>query len=93
MTGGSQCFDWFLKFPSSRIHHLECFHLDHRPILLIFDVEQKRFYRKGRPFQFKAMWLKDKSCEVVVKDSWADLDDANLVRNLLKKITSCQDNL
>ena len=90
---GVATVDWFLRFPTSRIHHLECFHSDHRPILLISDVEQKRFYRKGRPFRFEAMWVKDNTCEEVIKESWAGLDDANPVRNLLRKITSCQDNL
>ena len=90
---GVATVDWFLRFPTSRIHHLECFHSDHRPILLISDAEQKRFYSKGRPFRFEAMWVKDKTCEEVIKDSWAGLDDSNPVRNLLRKITSCQDNL
>ena len=66
---GVATVDWLLRFPTSRIHHLECFHSDHRPILLILDVEQKRFYRKGCPFRFEAIWLKDKSCEDVVKHS------------------------
>ena len=39
------------------------------------------------------MWVKDKNCGEVVKDSWASLDDTNPVRNLLRKITSYQDNL
>ena len=42
--------DWILRFPTSRIHHLECFHSDHRLLLLILDAEQKRFYKKGRTF-------------------------------------------
>ena len=85
--------DWFLRFPTSRIHHLECFDSDHKPILLISDAEQKRFYRKGHSFRFEAMWVKDKNCGEVVKDSWASLDDTNPIRNLLRKITSYQDNL
>ena len=32
---GVATVDWLLQFPTSRIHHLECFHSDHRPILLI----------------------------------------------------------
>ena len=90
---GVATVDWFLQFPTSRIHHLECFHSDHRPILLISDAEQKRFYRKGRPFRFEAMWIKDRSCEDVVKQSWADFLGSNPVSILLQKITSCQVNL
>ncbi|KAL0009438.1 hypothetical protein SO802_010940 [Lithocarpus litseifolius] len=90
---GVATVDWILWFPTSRIHHLECFHSDHRPILLISDAEQKRFYRKGRPFRVEAIWLKDKACEDVVKQSWVDLHDLNRVSILLKKITSYQVNL
>ena len=39
--------DWILRFPSSRIHHLDAFHLDHKPILLSPDSEINRFYKKG----------------------------------------------
>ncbi|KAK7842598.1 hypothetical protein CFP56_013670 [Quercus suber] len=67
--------DWILRFPMSRIHHMECFHSDHKSILLISDAEQKRFYRKGGPFIFEAMWLKDKTCENVIKESWANVND------------------
>ena len=90
---GVATVDWFLQFPTSSVHHLECFHSNHRPILLISNAEQKRFYRKGRPFRFEAMWLEDRSCEDVVKQSWANLFDSNSVSILLKKITSCQVNL
>nr|POE50425.1 hypothetical protein CFP56_74690 [Quercus suber] len=36
------------------------------------DSELKCFYRKGRPFCFESMWLKDSTCEAVVKDSWGN---------------------
>lgn len=76
--------DWILRFSTSRIHHLEAFHSDHKPIILISDSEQKRFYKKGRPFRFEAMWLKDKTCEEVVVNSWAEVYDPNPVGVLLK---------
>lgn len=72
---GVAIMDWILRFPMFEIHHLECFHSDHRPILLISDAEQKSFYKKGQPFKFEAMWLKDKTCENVIKESWADVND------------------
>lgn len=68
--------DWMLRFPTTRIHHLDAFHSDNKPILLCMDLERKNFYRKGRPFQFKAMWIKDSSCEGVVQDSWNSDRDA-----------------
>lgn len=76
---GVAIVDWILHFSTARIHHLETFHLDHRPIILISDSEQKRFYRKGRPFRFEAIWLQDTTCEEVVVNSWAEVHDPNLV--------------
>lgn len=61
--------DWILQFPSSCLHHLDVFHLDHKPILLCTYSEINRFYKKGRTFRFKAMWLKDDTCEEVVQKS------------------------
>ena len=90
---GVATVDWFLRFPTSRIHHLECLPSDHRPILLISNDEHKRFYKKGCPFRFEAIWIKEKSCEDVIKNSWVDVVDNDLVSVLLKKLTSCQDNL
>ena len=64
--------DWILTFPSSRIHHLDAFHSDHKPSLLNPDLEVNRFYKKRRTFRFEAMWLRDKSCEEVIRDSCGD---------------------
>ena len=47
---GVATVDCILKFPSSRIHHLDAFHSDHKPILLSSDSEVNRFYKKGHPF-------------------------------------------
>ena len=44
---GLAIVDWILRFLTSRIHHLDSFHLDHKPILLISKSESKRFYCKG----------------------------------------------
>ena len=85
--------DWILRFPTSRIHHLDAFHSDHKPILLCSDSKLKRFYRKGRPFHFEAMYLKDNSCEGVVKDSWRDCSEVGLAWSFMKKIFACQHNL
>jgi len=51
------------------------------------------FYRKGKPFCFEVMWLRDKTCEDVVKESWVEVHDPSLVSVLSNKIFTCQDNL
>ena len=90
---GVASVDWLLKFPTTRVHHLEAFHLDHRPLLLASDFESRRFYRKDRPFRFEVMWLKDKSCEAVIKISWEIPLGSSPVANFSKKIDMCQINL
>ena len=90
---GVATIDWILRFPTSRIHHLDAFHSDHKPIILISDSEDKRFYRKGRPFRFEAMWLKDKTCEEVIKEPWSGCLGLAPLRMVPIKLTTCQDNL
>ena len=85
--------EWILRFPLSRIHHLDAFHSDHKPLLLCLDPKFKRFYRKGRPFRFEAIWLNDNSCEDVIRDSWDFRLQSGLVWGFTRKIMACQDNL
>lgn len=63
---GVATIEWILRFPTTRIHHLDFFHLNHKPVLLCMDSELNRFYRKSQPFRFEAMWLKDNACEGVI---------------------------
>ena len=85
--------EWILRFPSSRIHHLDAFHSDHKPLLLCSNSEFKRFYKKGRPFCFEAMWLKDNSCEGVIRDCWDSRQQSVSVWGFTRKIMACQENL
>lgn len=39
------------------------------------------------------MWIKDKSCENVVKDSWESFLGLSPVRNFTKNIDLCHENL
>ncbi|XP_075654853.1 uncharacterized protein LOC142625022 [Castanea sativa] len=87
---GVATIEWILRFPTSRIHHLDAFHSDHKTLLLCSDFEFKRFYRKGKPFQFEAMWLKDSSCELVIKDSWGEQAVSESVWGFHRKIVACQ---
>ncbi|KAK7853919.1 hypothetical protein CFP56_034166 [Quercus suber] len=43
---GIATVEWILCFPTTRIHHLDVFHSDHKAILLILDSEQQKFSRK-----------------------------------------------
>ena len=90
---GVATVEWILRFPTTRIHHLDCFHSYHKTIILCMDSELNRFYRKSRPFQFEAMWLKDSTCEEVVRNSWKQFDLSGSMWSFNINISSCQDNL
>ncbi|XP_050248612.1 uncharacterized protein LOC126695855 [Quercus robur] len=90
---GVATVDWMLRFPTSRIHHLDALHSNHKPIHLCTDSEFKQFYRRGRPFRFEVMCIKDGSCERVIQDSWDLARLASLVWGFNKKIGSVQDSL
>ena len=90
---GVATIEWILHFPTTWIHHLEAFHSDHKPLVLCSDSEFKLSYRKGRPFRFEAMWLKDSTCEEVIKNSWGDRMASSKVGGFNRKILGCQEGL
>ena len=90
---GIATVNWILRFPTTRIHHMDVFHSDHKAILLISDSKQQRFYHKGKPFRFEAMWLKDNSCEDVVRQSWGEVSASSPEVVLTTKLDKCQENL
>nr|POF26901.1 hypothetical protein CFP56_37676 [Quercus suber] len=49
--------------------------------------------KRGRPFRFEAIWVKDDSCEKVIKDSWDSASLAASVWGFSKKLSLVQDNL
>ncbi|XP_075663380.1 uncharacterized protein LOC142632953 [Castanea sativa] len=55
--------------------------------------ENVRFYKKGRPFQFEAVWMKDKSCEGVIKNAWNGTSLGNPMEILVRKVDSCRSSL
>lgn len=85
--------EWILRFPTTRILHLNAFHSDHKSLLLAIDSELKHFYRKGRPFRFESMWLKERSCEEVVQNAWGVPIGTDSIWRFNEKILNCQDNL
>lgn len=85
--------EWILQFPTTRILHLNAFHSDHKSLLLAIDSELKHFYRKGRPFRFESMWLKERSCEEVVQNAWGVPIGTDSIWRFHEKILNCQDNL
>lgn len=64
---------WQELFRGSFVTHLEKRRSDHLPILLCIRTSlttpQER--RKKRMFRFEEMWLREESCEEVIKEAWS----------------------
>ena len=85
--------DWILKFPSSRLHHLQGLSSDHKPLWLASDDVNTRFYRAQKPFRFEAMWLKDDRCEDVVLSTWDRCLEGDAMGKVLANVADCQTQL
>ncbi|XP_050280230.1 uncharacterized protein LOC126721222 [Quercus robur] len=60
--------DWFLKFPGSKVHHLQCDSSDHCPLLVVLaplDISSRK-----KPFWFEEMWLSNPRCGEIVQAAW-----------------------
>ena len=57
-------------FPLVRVHHIAGSLLGHCPLWICSDDENVKFYKKGRPFHFEAVWMKDKRCKGMIKKAW-----------------------
>ncbi|XP_030964467.1 uncharacterized protein LOC115985690 [Quercus lobata] len=82
---------WFLKFPGSKVYHLQCDSSDHRPLLVFFaplDLPQRK-----RPFRFEEMWLSNSGCGETVQAAWNNSSGAEGNREILTKIEKCGKDL
>ena len=83
--------DWFLKFPRSRIHHLQCDYLDHCPLLVVLaplDISPRK-----KLFRFEEMWLSNSSCEETVQATWNHWFGVEMDRVILAKVEKCGNDL
>ena len=85
--------EWVLKFPAVRLYHLSGLSSDHKPIWLCSDDIRKRFFRPNKPFGFEAMWIKDDRCEGAIHEAWDKFSTADLIGNVLLKVSNYQTHL
>ncbi|KAK7851875.1 hypothetical protein CFP56_040776 [Quercus suber] len=46
-------YEWLARFPTGRVKHLNCFTLDHRPILLSLDANREHQKWRRNPFALR----------------------------------------
>ena len=83
-------YDWLSRFPTGRIRHLNCYTLDHRPILLSLDSNGETQSWKRKPFCFEVMWLTDLECSGVISTAWACNAEGSPMVVATKKVAKCK---
>ena len=84
---------WTQLFPSVRVHHIAGSLSSHCPLWVCLDDENDRFYKKGRPFRFEAVWMIDDRCEGVIKNAWDGNTLVNPMERLVRKVDVCHSSL
>lgn len=59
---------WNDMFPQAEIQVLEVATSDHLPLYLQLHIQV--FQPKERRFRFENSWLREKDCEIVIKNGW-----------------------
>ena len=79
--------DWFMKFSSSKIHHLHSDSSDHSPLWITLDGLDIHSFSKL--FRFEKMWLSDCGCSDIVETVWLTKEDEDAHDHVIRKIDKC----
>ena len=79
--------DWFIRFPGSRVHHVDNSTSDHK--FLWIDPSFLDFQLKKKVFRFEDMWLADKGCGETVEGVWQASFEGFVSSKVIRKIERC----
>ncbi len=82
--------NWLLLFPSARVHHLEGWWSDHKPIWV---GTEPMVTPTLKPFQFEEVWSSDQGCENAIAQSWKTNKDGVPMFKVWDKIDACRRGL
>lgn len=74
---------WYTMFPMAEVQVLDVATSDHLPLYL--QLNRKVYVPRNKRFKFENVWLREKDCFRVVKDSW----ELAAGREILDKISYC----
>ena len=83
---------WLELFPAAKLYHQSTSASDHSMLLLRMVAGSKR-KRVKRSFKFESMWLKESSCEEVVRSAWEEGVIASSDWELNSCLKICRDRL
>lgn len=87
---GVASYDWMAKFLAATIRHLHCVASNHRPILLLLDLNGESTRWKHKPFRFEEMWLADWGCGDIVKKAWEVRPRGQFMYRVVTKVKKCK---
>ena len=79
--------DWFMKFSSSKVHHLHSDSSDHSPLWITLDGLDIPSFSK--PFRFEEMWLSNCGCSDIVEMVWLSTEGGEVHDHVIRKIDKC----
>ena len=82
--------EWMDMFTASKVAHLECGTLDHKPLMIFLAGIPKKSNKRWR---FKQMWMEDVGCKEVVENAWAHNSQGIAISRLEGKVDRCHRNL
>lgn len=80
--------EWFMRFSSSKVHHLYSDSSDHSPLWI--NVNGLDLSPVAKPFRFEEMWFSDSGCSRIVEAIWCSNEERLDVEvRVMNKITKC----
>lgn len=71
---------WCNLFPQAEIRVMEVATSDHLPLSL--HLNKQVYRRKERRFRFENSWLREKDCEIVIKNGWNEAQQLELMAKI-----------
>ena len=78
---------WFLKFPETKVYHLDVISLDHKPLWIVPEIMECKL---EKPFHFEQMWMSEKGCGETIEAVWGEDVDISRAEKILKKVDKCR---
>ena len=78
------------KYPTTTVRHLHCISLDHRPLLLLLDLNGELVRGKWKPFRFEEMWLANWGYRDIVRQVWETRPNGHHMYRVVTKIKKCK---
>ncbi|KAL5558507.1 hypothetical protein UlMin_034718 [Ulmus minor] len=88
--------EWMDLFPNSRVHHLNLWGSDHRPLLVeLLQVDEfsilGKSWKRGH-FHFEEAWVEEAGCSHIIKEHWNNRS-ADSLEGVADKLRSCASDL